>query len=94
MTERAVTEKDVLTRLYTLNPERWFEVWDFICYLSQEVVPKPARISTLLSYEWVMPRGGHPLSLGWDTYALVADRVRQRWPEEHSTRDILDEIRR
>ncbi len=29
----------------------------------------------------------------WETYAQVAEQVRQAWPAEQSTQDLLDEIR-
>ena len=31
---------------------------------------------------------------GWGAYAQVAEQVRQAWPAEQSTQDLLDEIRR
>jgi antitoxin (DNA-binding transcriptional repressor) of toxin-antitoxin stability system len=31
---------------------------------------------------------------GWVTYAQLAEQVRQAWPAEQSTQDVLDEIRR
>ena len=31
---------------------------------------------------------------GWETYAQVAEQVRQAWPAEQSTQELLDEIRR
>jgi len=31
---------------------------------------------------------------GWETYAQLAQELRQAWPAEQSTQDLLDEIRR
>ena len=31
---------------------------------------------------------------GWETYAQLAEQVRQAWPTEQSTQELLDEIRR
>jgi prevent-host-death family protein len=31
---------------------------------------------------------------GWDAYARAAEQVRQAWPEERETQEVLDEIRR
>ena len=31
---------------------------------------------------------------GWETYARVAEQVRQAWPAGHKTSEVLDEIRR
>jgi prevent-host-death family protein len=31
---------------------------------------------------------------GWDAYARVAEQVREAWPVEQTTDEILDEVRR
>jgi len=31
---------------------------------------------------------------GWETYARLAEQVRQEWPAELETQDLVDEIRR
>lgn len=31
---------------------------------------------------------------GWDAYARVAEQVRQAWPAERETQQVMDEIRR
>jgi prevent-host-death family protein len=31
---------------------------------------------------------------GWETYAQLAEEVRQAWPAEQSTQDLVGEIRR
>jgi hypothetical protein len=31
---------------------------------------------------------------GWETYARLAEQVRQEWPTERKTQDLVDEIRR
>ena len=31
---------------------------------------------------------------GWETYARLAEQVRQEWPAELKTQDLVDEIRR
>jgi prevent-host-death family protein len=38
--------------------------------------------------------GKQHMAGGWENYARLAEQVRQAWPPEQGTQDLLDEIRR
>jgi prevent-host-death family protein len=38
--------------------------------------------------------GKQSLTGGWETYAQLAEELRQAWPTDQSTQELLDEIRR
>ena len=38
--------------------------------------------------------GKQSLAGGWETYAQLAEELRQAWPTDRSTQELLDEIRR
>jgi prevent-host-death family protein len=48
--------------------------------------------------EYVITYQGRPIAMllpvDAETYAQLAEQVRQAWPAEQSTQDLLDEIRR
>jgi prevent-host-death family protein len=42
----------------------------------------------------IVQAGKQGVAGGWETYARLAEQLRQAWPAEQGTQDTLDEIRR